>query len=114
MQWAALYVYLNLPGKPDFREIVNRHSSMPMMANNNFQSKHVAIRDITDKSAENFSGHLVAPDHEFWWYFCEVSAPKVTRESIELYRKSRFLILNGTSYEHCGNMAVQTDLSDNS
>ena len=25
----------------------------------------VSIRDITDKSPENFSGHLVAPDHEF-------------------------------------------------
>ncbi len=23
------------------------------------------IGDITDKSPENFSGHLVAPDHEF-------------------------------------------------
>ena len=26
-------------------------------------------RDITDKTAENFSGHLVAPDHEFGGIF---------------------------------------------
>ncbi len=26
-------------------------------------------RDITDKSPENFSGHLMAPDHEFGGIF---------------------------------------------
>ena len=26
-------------------------------------------RDITDKTAENFSGHLMAPDHEFGGIF---------------------------------------------
>ncbi len=29
----------------------------------------VCYRDITDKTAENFSGHLVAPDHEFGGIF---------------------------------------------
>ena len=27
------------------------------------------MRDITDKTAEKFSGHLVAPDHEFGGIF---------------------------------------------
>ena len=29
-------------------------------------------RDITDKTAENFSGHLVAPDHEFGGIFARL------------------------------------------
>ncbi len=30
---------------------------------------HFYIGDIADKSPENFSGHLVAPDHEFGGIF---------------------------------------------
>ncbi len=46
-------------------------------------------RDITDKTAENFSGHLVAPDPEFGGIF------------------ARLMHLNGTPYKHPTKTVVQ-------
>ena len=48
----------------------------------------LSIRDLTDKTAENFSGHLVAPDHEFGGIFARSVLPShavLTADTLQIY-----------------------------
>ncbi len=51
----------------------------------------LANRDITDKSPENFSGHLMAPDHEFGGVFARSVhlkiSEKVRRHLVASFRR---------------------------
>ncbi len=48
-----------------------------------------ANRDITDKTAKNFSGHLMAPDHEFGGIFARSVHPKLPEDIIKVPKNIR-------------------------